>query len=272
MENGDSWRNRRIFTHSNISSLFHQQLCLNCSVSLPRSSLPIWIAITSTFGQGRGERGRLPNYVDPSQAWSRKGKHDRWKKRSQPANWATMAGSLFPKDRNLLPTFLSYVRWQYLGCEQWSAHVFPALHISASREWATGRFRQRMDQPRPLIRHSRTPRQLWIWGMQQSAASCTTVSEEMFGVSHYFTIDFQLKCPPQKSWILQQFLLVTYFCQKEDFQGYGIDWTGPLPDEEHDGLLQPDGEVVEVPATLTMDQRKTQVLAAEINPLQQSDS
>ena len=47
--------------------------------------------------------------------------------------------------------------------------------------------------------HNRTPRQLWIWGMQQSAASCTTVSEEMFGVRHYFTIDFLLKCPPMKS-------------------------------------------------------------------------
>lgn len=108
--------------------------------------------------------------------------------------------------------------------------------------------------------------------MQQSAVSSTTVSEEVFGVSHYFTIDFQLKCPPLKSWILQQFLPVTYFCQQEDFQGYGIDWTGPLPDEEHDGPLQSDGEVVEVPATLTMNQRKTQLLAAEINPLQQSDS
>lgn len=101
--------------------------------------------------------------------------------------------------------------------------------------------------------------------MQQSAASCTTVSEEMFGVSHYFTIDFQLKCPHWK-------FSVTYFCHQDDFQGYGIDWTGPLPDEEHDGPLQSDGEVVEVPATLTMDQRKTQLLAAEINPLQQSDS
>lgn len=80
MENGDSWRNRRIFAHSSISSLFRQQLCLNCSVSLPRSSSPVWIAVTSTFGQEWGERRRLPIYVDPSQAWSRKGKHDRWKK------------------------------------------------------------------------------------------------------------------------------------------------------------------------------------------------
>lgn len=42
------------------------------------------------------------------------------------------------------------------------------------------------------------------------------------GTNHYFTIDFQLICPPLKSLIPEQFLPVTYSCQQEDFQGYGI--------------------------------------------------
>lgn len=39
--------------------------------------------------------------------------------------------------------------------------------------------------------HNKTLRQLWILGMQQSAALCTTVSEEMFGVSHDFVVTHQ---------------------------------------------------------------------------------
>lgn len=197
METGDSWRNRQIFAYLSISSLFRLQLCLNCSGSLPRSSSPTWIAVTSSLGQGWRERGRLPVYVDPSQAWSRKGKHGRLKKCSQPANCATKAGFLFPKDRNLLPTFLLYGREHNLGCEKWSAYVFPALHLFAPCECAAKSFCHRMDQPRPFSStHNRASRQLWIRGMQQSAASCSTVSEEMFGgkplLYHWFPVEMCL--------------------------------------------------------------------------------
>ena len=67
-------------------------------------------------------------------------------------------------------------------------------------------------------------------------------------------------------------LLISYICQQEDFQEYGIDWGGPLPDGEHDGPPQSDGDLVDVPDTLLMDQQKLDVLMAEINPSEQSDN
>lgn len=59
---------------------------------------------------------------------------------------------------------------------------------------------------------------------------------------------------------------MSYFCQQEEFQEYGIDWAGPLPDSEYDGPPQSDGDLVEVPATFLMDQQKLDLLKAEINP------
>ena len=204
MENGDLWRNRRIFAHSSISSLLRQQLCLNCSVSLPRSSSPVWIAVTSTFGQEWGERRRLPIYVDPSQAWSRKGKHDRWKKAFTASELSDYGGIFISKRPQPFTNFA--VIWKITESWMWAMkctcfpcimYFFPLVNAQLD-DFVNGWINHGLSSA-----HNRTPRQLWIWRMQQSAASCTTVSEEMFGVSHYFTIDFQLKCSPLKSWILQ---------------------------------------------------------------------
>ena len=63
-----------------------------------------------------------------------------------------------------------------------------------------------------------------------------------------------------------------YYLDRKKCEDYGIDWEGPLPDEEYDGPLSSNDDLVEVPVTFSLPREKLELLKEAIDPLQQSDS
>ena len=59
---------------------------------------------------------------------------------------------------------------------------------------------------------------------------------------------------------------------QENCEDYGINWEGPLPDEEYDGPLSSNDDLVEVLAMFSLPREKLELLKEAIDPLQQSDS
>ncbi|KAK3728417.1 hypothetical protein QZH41_012268 [Actinostola sp. cb2023] len=78
----------------------------------------------------------------------------------------------------------------------------------------------------------KTPMQLWIMGMQSNAQSDLEVSKEMYG---------------------------------EHFEDYGVDYHGPLPEEEYDGLVEENVTVPEV--QFNLNDETLQLLKDSVNPL-----
>lgn len=56
-----------------------------------------------------------------------------------------------------------------------------------------------------------------------------------------------------------------------DLNAYGIDWDGPAPSEEWDGIVEDDSVIVQVPETFcALDSQGVQALARQVDPAEPS--
>ena len=56
-----------------------------------------------------------------------------------------------------------------------------------------------------------------------------------------------------------------------DLNAYDIDWDGPAPSEEWDGIVEDDSVIVQVPETIcALDSQGVQALARQVDPAESS--